>query len=95
MAFGSHSWSRRIMTQISLAEVKKELIDSRQALLQQGIKPVPVFCYPNGNFNQDVQALIKESGYLAAVGCGVGLGRDRPSDPFALIRSSLQEDSTA
>ncbi len=51
VAFGSHSWSRRIMTQISLAEVKKELIDSRQALLQQGIKAVPVFCYPNGNFN--------------------------------------------
>jgi peptidoglycan/xylan/chitin deacetylase (PgdA/CDA1 family) len=95
VTFGSHSCSHRIMTLIPLDEVRTELIDSRQALLQQGIKPVPVFCYPNGNFNQDIQALVKECGYHAAVGCGVGLERDRPDDLFALKRISLHEDSTA
>ena len=95
VTFGSHSCSHRIMTQIPLAEVKTELIDSRQALLQQGIKPVPVFCYPNGNLNRDIQELVRESGYLAAVGCEVGLERDCPSDLFALKRIGLHEDSTA
>jgi len=95
VTFGSHSCSHRIMTLIPLSEARTELINSRQALLQQGIKPVPVFCYPNGNFNQDIQALVRECGYDAAVGCGLGLERERPDDLFALKRISLHEDSTA
>jgi len=95
VTFGSHSGSHRIMTQIPLSEVKMELIDSRKTMLEQGIKPVPVFCYPNGNFDRDIQELVRGSGYLAAVGCEVGLERDRPSDLFALKRISLHEDSSA
>jgi hypothetical protein len=95
VTFGSHSCSHRIMTQISLSEVKAELIDSRKMMLEQGIKPVPVFCYPNGNFDRDIQELVRESGYRAAVGCEVGLERGRPGDPFALKRISLHEDSAA
>ena len=95
VTFGSHSISHRIMTQIPLSEVKTELIDSRKAMLEQGIKPVPVFCYPNGNFDRDIQGLVSESGYLAAVGCEVGLEPERPDDLFALKRISLHEDSSA
>jgi hypothetical protein len=95
MTFGSHSGSHRIMTQISLSEVKTELIDSRKTMLEQGIKPVPVFCYPNGTFDRDIQELVRESGYRAAVGCEVGLELDRPNDLFALKRISLHEDSSA
>ena len=95
VTFGSHSSSHRIMTQIPLSEVKTELIDSRKTMLEQGIKPVPVVCYPNGNFDRDIQELVRESGYRAAVGCEVGLERDRPSDLFALKRISLHEDSSA
>ena len=95
VTFGSHSGSHRIMTKIPLSEVKTELIDSRKTMLEQGIKPVPVFCYPNGNFDRDIQELVRESGYLAAVGCEVGLERNRPSDLFALKRISLHEDSSA
>ena len=95
MTFGSHSGSHRIMTQIPLSAVKTELIDSRKTMLEQGIKPVPVFCYPNGNFDRDIQELVRESGYLAAVGCEVGVERDRPNDLFALKRITIHEDSSA
>ena len=95
VTFGSHSCSHRIMTKIPLSDVKTELIESRKAMLQQGITPVPVFCYPNGNFNRDIQALVRESGYMAAVGCKVGLERDSPEDSFALKRFGLHEDGTA
>jgi hypothetical protein len=83
------------MTQIPLSDVKMELIDSKKTMLEQGVKPVPVFCYPNGNFDQDIQELVRESGYLAAVGCEVGLELDRPKDLFALKRISVHEDSSA
>ena len=95
VAFGSHSCSHRIMTQIPPSEAKTELINSMETLLEQGIKPVPVYCYPNGNFDRDIQKLVREGGYLAAVGCEVGLERDRPNDLFALKRISVHEDSSA
>ena len=95
VTFGSHSVSHRIMTQIPLSDVKTELIDSRKTMLEQGIKPVPVFCYPNGNFDRNIQELVRESGYLAAVGCEVGLEPNRPNDLFALKRISVHEDSSA
>ncbi len=95
VTFGSHSVSHRIMTQIPLSDVKMELIDSRRTMLEQGIKPVPVFCYPNGNFDRNIQELVRESGYLAAVGCKVGLEPNRPNDLFALKRISVHEDSSA
>lgn len=95
VTFGSHSSSHRIMTQIPLSEVKTELTDSRKMLLQQGINPVPVFCYPNGNFDRGIQEQVRDAGYLAAVGCEVGLERDKPSDLFALRRISLHEDTSA
>lgn len=95
ITFGSHSASHRLMTQIPLPEVKAELLDSRETMVRQGIKPVPIFCYPNGNFDRDVQELVRESGYIAAVGCEVGLEGDHPKDLFALKRISLHEDSSA
>jgi peptidoglycan/xylan/chitin deacetylase (PgdA/CDA1 family) len=95
VTFGSHSCSHRIMTQLSVSETRKELTGSWQAMLQQGIKPVPVFCYPNGNANETVKALTRDNGYQAAFGCEVGLEGKRPNDLFALKRLSLHEDLTS
>ena len=95
VTFGSHSGSHRILTQIPLSQVKAELMNSRKTMLEQGIKPISVFCYPNGNFDRNIQELVRESGYRAAVGCERGSERDRPDDLFALKRISLHEDSSA
>ena len=73
VSFGSHSCSHRILTNIPLSEVSRELIESRNAMLQQGVTPSSAFCYPNGNFNTGIQGLVRESGYRAAVGCEIGL----------------------
>ncbi|MDO9119163.1 MAG: polysaccharide deacetylase family protein [Nitrospira sp.] len=95
VSFGSHSCSHRILTNIPLSEVSRELTESRNAMLQQGVTPSSTFCYPNGNFNPDIQKLVRESGYRAAVGCEIGLEGDRPGDPYALKRVSLHEDSSS
>jgi peptidoglycan/xylan/chitin deacetylase (PgdA/CDA1 family) len=95
VSFGSHSCSHRILTNIQLPEVSCELIESRNAMLQQGVTPSSTFCYPNGNFNAGIQRLVRESGYRAAVGCEIGLEGERPDDPYALKRISLHEDSSS
>ena len=56
------------------------------------IKPLPVFCYPNGNCNQDIKDLTRDNGYVAALGCDLGLEGRRPADLFSLKRISLHED---
>ncbi len=95
VSFGSHSCSHRILTNIPLLEVSRELIESRNAMLQHGVTPSSAFCYPNGNFNPGIQKLVRESGYRAAVGCEIGLEGERPGDPYALKRVSLHEDSSS
>jgi len=95
ISFGSHSCSHRILTQIPSLEVEQEVGASWQAMLIRGIKPSPVFCYPNGNCNQQVKALVRQNGYLGAVGCDKGLEGRTPADLFSLKRFSLHEDSTA
>ncbi len=95
VSFGSHSCSHRILTNIPLSEVSRELIESRNMMLQQGIAPSSAFCYPNGNFNSDIQKLVEGGGYRAAVGCEIGLEGDCPDDLYALKRVSLHEDSSS
>ena len=95
VSFGSHSCSHRILTQIPLSEVKTELTESKSVIVQHGVQPSSAFCYPNGNFNPGIQALVRETGYRAAVGCEIGLEGDRPSNLYALKRVSLHEDSSS
>lgn len=95
ISFGSHSCSHRILTQIASSEVEQEVSASWQAMHMQGIEPSSVFCYPNGNCNQQVKALVEQNGYLGAVGCDKGLEGRAPADLYSLKRFSLHEDSTA
>jgi len=92
VTFGSHSCTHRIMTKVSLSEAERELTGSWQAMLQQGIKPVPIFCYPNGNCNQELKDLARKGGYLAALGCKAGLVGDGPDDPFDFKRVGFHQD---
>ena len=92
ITFGSHSCTHRIMTKVSLVEAERELTGSWQAMLQQGIKPAPVFCYPNGNCNQELKDSARKSGYLAAVGCKTGLVGGESDDLFDLKRVGFHQD---
>lgn len=94
ISFGSHSCSHRIMTTISSAEVSQELSDSRQVLEREGINAIPVFCYPNGNSNADIQAQAKAHGYRAAVSVDMGVEGAQPENWFALHRVGIHNDVT-
>lgn len=92
ISFGSHSRSHRILTQLSIKEVRGELEESQQILKARSGNYVSVFCYPNGNTNSQIQALVKDCGYLAAVGVRPGLEGFRPERLFDLRRISIHND---
>lgn len=95
IAFGSHSCSHRLLDSLSDADCHHEAVDSLQVLRQHGAATVPVFCYPNGNYNATVQGAVRAAGYQAAVSCRTGLEGAQPSDLFALKRISLHHDISA
>lgn len=92
ISFGSHSCSHRLMTQISEKEARQEARSSYEQLQESGAATVPVFCYPNGNYNDLVQRLVQEAGYQAAASCDSGLEREAPANVWALRRISIHHD---
>ena len=95
ITFGSHSCSHRILTKLSMEEVRAELVGSQQVLQDRTKSYVPVFCYPNGNNNADIQMLAQESGYQAATGVQAGVEGRRPDNKFELRRVNIHNDMTS
>ncbi|CAI4032548.1 Polysaccharide deacetylase [Nitrospira tepida] len=92
ISFGSHSCSHRLMTLIPEKEVRQEVNSSYERLRESGAATVPVFCYPNGNYNDLVQQIVREAGYQAAASCDPGLERETPVNLMALRRISIHHD---
>lgn len=95
VSFGSHSCSHRILTKLSMEEVTAELEESQRVLQDRTRNYVPVFCYPNGNCNQDIQTLVQECGYQAATGVRAGVEGRQPDNKFELRRISIHNDMTS
>lgn len=94
ISFGSHSCSHRIMTTITPSEVSEELAKSGATLQEKGINYIPVFCYPNGNSDAEIQAQAKALGYEAAVSVQMGVEGAQPGNHFALRRVGIHNDVT-
>ena len=95
ISLGSHSRSHRILTQLPLEAVREELKESQQVLKSRVGNYVPVFCYPNGNTNPQIEALVKDCGYSAAVGVRPGLEGRHPASLFDLRRIGIHNDIAA
>jgi peptidoglycan/xylan/chitin deacetylase (PgdA/CDA1 family) len=92
ITFGSHSCSHRLLTNIPLSEVRAELDESLGRLKENAVNLAPVFCYPNGNTNHAIQSLVRDAGYLAAVGVEKGTEGPEPGNLFHLRRVSIHND---
>ena len=97
ISFGSHSCSHRILTKLNRHEIKRELEVSKLALQegQMNINYVPVFCYPNGMYNEDIQGLVKDCAYEAAVGVRPGSEGEFPRDLFEIRRIGIHNGISA
>lgn len=93
ITFGSHTANHQILTTISDVEIRKELEQSKNVLLEKKVVDINFipFSYPNGDFDNNVIHLVKEIGYSLAVTTQSGFN-DIDSDPFSLKRISIHED---
>lgn len=73
MEIQSHSLSHSNLTSLSEEELRKEICESKAYLETRLNVPADIFCYPHGAVNPKVIAQLKECGYKAALGTGVGI----------------------
>jgi peptidoglycan/xylan/chitin deacetylase (PgdA/CDA1 family) len=92
ISFGSHSAHHRILTRVAVAEARKEIENSLAMLAERDINFIPVFCYPNGDYNSEIQKLVKRSGYRAAVSGHNGFEHELPEDFFGIRRIGIHHD---
>jgi peptidoglycan/xylan/chitin deacetylase (PgdA/CDA1 family) len=88
--FGPHGASHAILTGLDDQTLDEELTRSRQALLNGCNRPLPVYCYPNGDNDERVRQHVADHDFPFALGTGTGIYRG-VSDPLALPRFGVSQ----
>ena len=92
ISFGSHTVNHAILTTLPIDDVQTELTSSRQKLLSERVvKDNISFCYPNGNYTNEIAMLAARSGFSSAMTCDSGWNI-AGDNLFALKRISLHQD---
>ena len=96
VAVQSHGQTHRAFSDISPAERRREVADSKTALEARLGGPVDLFAYPYGDDADgadDVRAALAESGYRAAFGYGGGPFELGGADRYRLARIPMGPDT--
>ena len=70
MSFGAHTVTHPVLSRTSDSQARFELAESWSRLRAEATKPVPVWCYPNGqagDFGEREMAILRELGFIGAV----------------------------
>jgi len=76
---GAHTVYHPRLTEIPLPEAKKEILDSAKRLQFES------FCYPYGDYNQEIKQLVRDAGFKCAFTVEPGVN-NQGNDLFALKR---------
>lgn len=89
---GSHTCTHRRLTNfLSHADLEDEIVSSK-AILQQNLNTsINLFCFPNGDYNQDALSLVKQH-YLAAVTTRRGINLLENQNLHELTRIGLHDE---
>lgn len=84
---GSHTLGHPILTHLSSAALRRELLDSRRALEQRYGVQVDSLCYPGGIYDARVMRAARDAGYLVAT--TIHYGAATPYGRYALPRIAV------
>ncbi len=90
---GSHTRTHPDLTTLSAADLRSQVFDSKQALIDIGINPVETFIYPFGAYNANVIRSVKDAGYIGARTVNRGYNT-AATDPFVLFEQEIQSTTT-
>lgn len=85
MDFQSHTVDHKSMTELTVPQLKDELVNSKQALDEQLNQDTKFMAYPTGTYNLYIAKLVKDAGYKGAFTIKYG-NVDKASNMYALER---------
>lgn len=86
---GSHTVGHVRISRVQANIALQELLQSKQSI-EDKIGTCYYFCYPNGDYDETSEKLVKQAGYLAAVTVNTGINK-AGDDLFRLKRLSFPE----
>ncbi len=90
ISFGSHSVNHPILTNEQTGIIEDEICKSKEIIEKETGRDVFHFCYPNGNYNDEVRRIVSGS-YKSACTTRAGFV-SKDSDIFALNRIGINEE---
>jgi peptidoglycan/xylan/chitin deacetylase (PgdA/CDA1 family) len=93
ISFGAHSLTHPQLTRLAPTEVQREVLGSKKLIEDRLGKEVKFFCYPRGDFDDRVKAIVAKAGFSGACTIRPGATSLR-SDLFALPRVYISRDDT-
>jgi peptidoglycan/xylan/chitin deacetylase (PgdA/CDA1 family) len=88
---GSHTLSHPDLTTLSDEQAHFQIFDSKKQIEAIVNKNVISFCYPAGKYNDKIENMVKEAGYLYATTTKAGVAEFKT--PFALSRHRMNSDT--
>lgn len=70
---GSHTLTHPRLSRIPISQMREEIISSKKKLEDIFGVPIRHFCYPYGDYNQQVRSIVEEAGYETATTTRPGL----------------------
>ncbi len=90
ISFGSHTCTHPMLSELSDAASKAEIVDSKYRLEDKLGTTVSSFAYPNGNYGEREIDYVREAGYSSAVTVKPGVNRGS-ADLLQLRRSEVTD----
>ncbi len=89
ITLAAHTRTHPILSRISVEDARKEIIGSQKDLERETGDVLPVFCYPNGNYNDSIIQILKDAGFIMAFSTKDGHNDLDRTNPFCLRRTNL------
>ncbi len=86
LTLGSHTRTHPIMTQLTPDRMREEVRASQGDLKREIGNALPIFCYPNGNHDETVVAILRDEGIRLAFTTLSGENKWQSLDPLRLRR---------
>ena len=90
ISFGSHTVNHSILTNEQTNVVEHEICKSKDVIEKETGRKVLHFCYPNGNYNDEIKSIVSES-YKSACTTRAGFV-SKGSDIYSLNRIGINEE---
>ena len=91
ITIGAHTLNHVSLTDITLPEARYEIENCKLVLEKQLGTSIEAFAYPYGHYNNQLEEIVKESGYTIAVTTKQGWATPE-SDPYAIKRIRIRGD---